>query len=92
MRGAASIEFAGAVIITAYVMAAVVRLVSLPSDLERVRSTVAEGVVFALTLDVAATLLKTVALHTWPQFGTFAIVFAIRTVVKRTLRGERRAR
>ena len=55
-------------------------------DLECAQSMVATGVLFALNLDVAATLLKKLTLHTWMQFGAFAIVFAIRTIVRWSFR------
>jgi len=86
IKAAASIEFAGALIIACYILVASVELLRSPNQLHRVQPTIAEGVLFALSFDVAATLLKTLALHTWMQFGTFAIVFAIRTIVKRSFR------
>ncbi|MFN2461623.1 MAG: DUF1622 domain-containing protein [Candidatus Velthaea sp.] len=82
------IEFSGALIIAGYALVAMVVLVYHRGSPERARYTVASGVLFALSIDVAATLLKTVALHTWTQLATFATVFAIRTFVKRTLPHE----
>lgn len=53
------------------------------------RLLIAEGVLTALNFKVAATLLKTLELHTWPQIGMFAAIFALRTLLKRFFIWER---
>jgi len=85
LQTAALIEFSGALIIANHVIQALVELVFASHDLRRVQAIVATGVLHALSIDLAATLLKASALHIWPQFGAFAIVFTVRTIVKRTL-------
>lgn len=52
------------------------------------RRIMAEGVVTALSLMTAATLLKTITLRSWSAIGMFAVILALRTVVKRTLAAE----
>lgn len=54
------------------------------------RLLIADGVLAALNFKVAATLLKTLELQTWPQIGMFAAIFAFRTVLKRFFSWERR--
>lgn len=86
---ASIIEFAGALIIVGYALLAITLLFrSGGRGLQDVRQTIAEGVLWALSLDVAASLLKILALHTWTQFGTFVVIFSIRTVVKFTIRNN----
>ena len=54
------------------------------------RLVIAEGVLAALGFSVAGTLLKTIALQSWPQIRSFAAVFVLRTVLKRVFQWERR--
>jgi hypothetical protein len=51
----------------------------------------AGGVLAALNLMVAATLLKTIALHNWRQIGMFTFVLGLRTVMKHVFAWERAA-
>ncbi|MCW3796774.1 DUF1622 domain-containing protein [Sphingomonas sp. BN140010] len=57
----------------------------------RMRQVMAQGVVSALGLMTAATLLKTITLRSWSAIGMFAVILALRTLVKRTLAAEARA-
>jgi uncharacterized membrane protein len=59
-------------------------------DTVRARLLMADGVVGALTLSVAASLLKTIGLHSWHQIGMFAFVLAFRTAMKHVFALERR--
>lgn len=54
----------------------------------RMRVIMAQGVVGALGLMTAATLLMTVTLRSWDAIGIFAAILALRTLVKRTLAAE----
>lgn len=47
-------------------------------DVTRGRRIVMEGAIAALDLKLAATLLKTIELHTWQQLGAFAAILALR--------------
>lgn len=55
------------------------------------RLVLASGVVGALGLMTAATLLKTINLRSWIAIGMFAVVLALRTLVKRALAAEARS-
>ena len=57
----------------------------------RMQQVMAQGVVGALGLMTAATLLKTMTLRSWSAIGMFAVVLALRTLVKRTLAAEVRS-
>jgi len=57
----------------------------------KMRLVMAQGVVSALGLMTAATLLKTITLRSWSAIGIFAVILALRTVVKRTLVAEVRS-
>lgn len=57
---------------------------------ERMRLTLAKGVVTALGLMTAGALLKTIGLRSWHAIGVFAVTFALRTLVKRALAAELR--
>ena len=50
--------------------------------IERARLIVLHGVLSALGLTLAATLLRLVSVQTWPEIGAFAVVFALRTLIK----------
>ena len=56
--------------------------------LRAMRRELARGVVGALGLVTAATLLKTVVLASWSAIGMFAVVLALRTLMKRALAAE----
>ena len=61
------------------------------AGLRAMRRELAAGVVSALGLVTAATLLKTVVLASWSAIGMFAAILALRTLVKRVLAAEARA-
>lgn len=61
------------------------------SAIGRMRVIMAQGVVSALGLMTAATLLKTMTLRSWNAIGIFAAILALRTLVKRTLAAETKA-
>ena len=52
------------------------------------RLVVADGIVAALGLKTAASLLKTIELRSWDAILMFVAVFALRTVVKQALMRE----
>ena len=56
------------------------------SDNARLR--IAQGVLIALGFSLAGTLLKTIALQTWPQIRLFAFVFVLRQLLKRVFLWE----
>ena len=86
---AALIEFAGSLLIIGYILAAIFVLIR-TRDLVRARLLVADGVITALSFKVAATLLKTIELHTWQQILIFAAIFALRTMLKRLFVWEKK--
>ena len=59
------------------------------SDVARLR--IAQGVLTALGFSLAGTLLKTIALQTWPQIRLFAFVFILRQLLKRVFLWEENA-
>lgn len=59
-------------------------------SVERVRLTVADGIVHALTFSTAATVLNVTILQNWADIGRLTAVFGMRTVVKRVLVWEER--
>ncbi len=59
------------------------------SDLARLL--IADGVLAALGFMVAGTLLNAIALQTLRQIRTFAVVFTLRTLLKRVFAAERRS-
>jgi uncharacterized membrane protein len=61
------------------------------AGLRAMRRELAQGVVGALGLMTAATLLKTITLASWSAIGMFAAVLALRTLVKRALAAEVRS-
>lgn len=81
-------EIAGSLVIAAY---ALVALVVLPRDgeIDRARILVIDGALNGLTIKVAASLLKTIDLHTWDQLLAFAGILALRTVLKWVLSWEK---
>lgn len=83
------IEAAGSLILSGYVAAALV-LVARSRDVSRARRLVIEGAIAALDLKLAATLLKTIELHTWQQLGAFASILALRALIKQLFVWERR--
>jgi uncharacterized membrane protein len=79
--GVVLIDLIGGLLVVAYALAAVVALLRTRS-VAHARLLVAEGAVLGLSFKTAATLLKTVELHTWDQIGMFGAVLALRVVLK----------
>ena len=79
-----AIEAGGSLIIALYVASALLRLVK-GEGIPKARITVAQGAVLALSLKVAAALLKTLVLRTWSQILVFALILSLRTLIKRSL-------
>jgi len=79
---AALIEFAGALLIIGYLLAALLTLLH-SRDIQLARLQAATGVVTGLSFKLAGTLLKTIQLHTWQQIFMFVVIFLLRTVLKR---------
>ena len=86
----APIEFAGALLIVGYCVAALVELTR-SRDLGTARLLVIQGSLWGLSLKTAASLLKTIELHSWEQIATFTAIFALRTLVKRVMTWEEAA-
>jgi uncharacterized membrane protein len=88
---ARTIEFLGALVIVTAMIRALVAVgggrLSNPA-LTRARLLLASGIVGALGLMTAATLLRTIELRSWSSIGMFAVVLALRTVVKQALTAE----
>lgn len=82
------IEFVGALMVVGYCIAALVVLVRSRRIL-LARLVVADGVILGLNFKLAATVLRTVFVHSWPQILMFATVLALRTLVKRLFTWER---
>jgi len=86
--GIDAIELTGSLIIVGYVVAAL-WLVARRQGFARARLTVAQGALYGLAFKVAATLLKTIVLHSLDAIAIFAAVFALRTLIKRVFAWER---
>jgi uncharacterized membrane protein len=82
------IDLAAAVVITGYAAAAVIRLVR-TRDVNRARLVMADGVVSGLGVLVVATLLTTIVLQTWSDIGLFAVIFGLRTLLRRLFDWEK---
>ncbi|HVF82957.1 MAG TPA: hypothetical protein VM913_02140 [Sphingomicrobium sp.] len=86
-----TIEFLGELVLIAAIIRALVALgggrLSNPA-LTRAGLLLASGIVGALGLMTAATLLKTIELRSWSAIGMFAVVLALRTLVKQALTAE----
>ncbi len=84
------VDAVSAVVIGYYVAAALATAVrGRGSDAARLK--IAEGVLAALGFSVAGSLLKIIALQTWPQIRLFAFVFVLRTLLKRVFGWGREA-
>lgn len=81
------IEFIGALFIGGYAGGAFVVLLRY-KDRERARLLVIEGALLGLSIKLAATLLKTIELHTWEQILMFTAILALRTLLKRVFLWE----
>jgi uncharacterized membrane protein len=86
--GVLLIDLVAAVVIAGYVAAAMVKLAR-GCGVDEARLFVAEGAVLGLSFKVAATLLKTLEIHTWDQILMFAAIFVMRTVLKQLFLWER---
>ena len=82
-------DLAGTLVLVASLLAALIGLAR-SRDLRRTQRLVADGVLFALNIKVAATLLRTTELISWSQLGLFAALFVLRTLLSRFLSWERR--
>lgn len=87
--GGSVIELLAAFVIAYHVVWALSGIVKRRgSDVARIR--IAQGVLAALGFSVAGTLLKTIALQTWPQIRLFTFIFVLRTLLKRVFLWEER--
>jgi uncharacterized membrane protein len=85
------IELLGGLLIAVYVTGALGMLVWYrATGIERARQLIATGAIAALDFKVAATLLKTIELHTWSQVGIFVVILALRVLLKQVFMAERR--
>ena len=85
---ASIIEFIGALIIAAHIVAAIISLLR-TGNIAQARLIVADGAITGLSFKLAGTLLKTIELHTLEQILMFAAIFVLRTVLKRLFTWER---
>jgi uncharacterized membrane protein len=83
----ALIEFAAALLIVRYCALALVELIRTRNPI-RVRLLVIEGALWGLSLKTAASLLKTIEMHSWTQIAAFAAILALRTVLRRVMTWE----
>jgi uncharacterized membrane protein len=58
---------------------------------DKARRVKAEGVLWGLGFMVAGTLLTTLALQSWAQIRTFAVILTLRTLLKKVFSSERAA-
>jgi uncharacterized membrane protein len=70
-------------------LAAALVAVARTGSIPRARLTAADGVIAGLGLVTAATLLRTIELHTWNQIALFTVVLTLRTLLKRLFAWER---
>ncbi len=83
----APIEFSGVLLIVGHCVAGLVELAR-SQNLAATRLLVIQGSLWGLSLKTAASLLKTIDLHSWEQIATFMAIFALRTLVKRVMTWE----
>ena len=83
----ALIELFGALLIVGYCVGALIQLAWTRNPV-RVRLLVIEGALWGLTLKTAASLLKTIEIHTWGQIAGLAAILALRTVLRRVMTWE----
>ncbi len=84
----ALVEFAGGAVIAAYALAALLGPVR-TGNVVRARLLVIDGSITGLSIKLAATLLKTIQLHTWQQILAFAVILVLRTGLKAVFNRER---
>jgi hypothetical protein len=82
------IEFAGALVVVGYAVAAVSAIVRFVG-VDRARLLVAEGVVAGPSLKLAATVLKTLLLRSWEQLLLFVVILSLRALLKHLFTWER---
>jgi hypothetical protein len=83
-----ALQLGGAVVITAFVVAAFVSL-SLSGGVLRARLLVAQGVIGGLGVMTAATLLRTIGLRSWHQILMFTLILSLRILLKKLFVWER---
>lgn len=83
----ATIEFVGALLIVGHCVAALVELLRSRNP-AIVRLLVIQGSLWGLSLKTAASLLKTIEIHSWDQIAAFTAILALRTLVKRVMAWE----
>ncbi len=88
--GGTVIELMAALVIAWHVLRALAVIVTARSS-DRARLIIADGVLAALSFSVAGTLLKTIALQSWPDIRLFAFVLLLRTLLKRVFQWEQRS-
>ena len=87
--GSLLIQVAGALVVAyheSYAFTCIVRR----QGSDKARVIIAEGVLAALGFMVAGTLLSTLALQTWAEIRTFAVILTLRTLLKRVFYAEKR--
>ncbi len=87
--GVLIIDLISALVIVGYVIGALAKLLR-GASVGQARLLVAEGAVLGLSFKVAASLLKTLEIHSWNQIGMFAAIFCLRTVLKQLFTWEAR--
>lgn len=70
-------------------LAAAIVAIARTGSIPRARLAAADGVIAGLGLITAATLLRTIELHTWNQIALFTVVLTLRTLLKRLFAWER---
>lgn len=81
------IEFAGALIVMAYVVRAMLSLLR-RNSIDQARFLVAQGALAGLGFKTAATLLKALQLADWEQIGMFVALFTLRMILKKAFQME----
>jgi len=87
--GGTIIELLAAIVVAAHVLHAL-WVILRHRDSDGARMIIARGVLAALGFSVAGTLLKTIALQSWPEIRTFAFVLLLRTLLKQVFLRESR--
>ena len=85
-----ALQLLSAIVICAFVAAAMVAL-SLGRGVLRARGLVAEGVVGGLSVMTAATLLRTIGLHSWHQIEMFTLILSLRILLKKLFVWEKQS-
>lgn len=78
----AIIQLIGILILTGYIIAAVVALIP-KCQVAQARLLVAEGVITSLSFIVSAALLRTISLQSWEQILVFSVTLSLRTFLKK---------